>query len=315
MGLDHKRIENAHEKIKLAEQYGVNKPYRRTREGSNYVTSWAGNKIKPKRLHGGRFEVSHTSASGWHVFDHHSNAVATDGHKNIDEATEHAKHLAKHYGPLPSQHDEDQQFSESYDSAQDPFANLPATLQVAGPVLHAPLPPMRTVEEEDDDKQFAEKADKFKEAPSNFKLEEGHRVRVTYGEHKGLVGTVDHLAPSGNFAGVRRGKKFLGYHHASDLHVHSDHLDSQHSEEDGEQFAELHYHGHFGIKHSKHEEQKLRSLIEKHGGENYRGGFSVPTANVNKFHRAATSTGFKEGHNYKKMPGKGIPFKHLTNED
>lgn len=94
------------EKIGAAEKVGTYQSPNRKREGNKYTHSWTGNKIKQERLHGGRFEVGHTSASGWHVFDHHTNTVASDGHKHFDEATQHAKKFAKHYGELPSQHSE-----------------------------------------------------------------------------------------------------------------------------------------------------------------------------------------------------------------
>lgn len=59
-----------------------------------YEISWTGRKINQKRLYGS-FEVLHSSASGWYVFDHETVRVVKDGLANLQAATDEAKRLAK----------------------------------------------------------------------------------------------------------------------------------------------------------------------------------------------------------------------------
>jgi hypothetical protein len=61
----------------------------------NYTHSWTGSKIKQERLHGGTHEVSHSSASGWYVYDHSTGRISSRGHKNFEEATKAAKEASK----------------------------------------------------------------------------------------------------------------------------------------------------------------------------------------------------------------------------
>lgn len=44
----------------------------------NYI-KWTGRSPKPKRTYGNRFEVLHSSASGWYVFDCRDDRVVKDG--------------------------------------------------------------------------------------------------------------------------------------------------------------------------------------------------------------------------------------------
>lgn len=59
-----------------------------------YTVSWTGRKINQKRLYSS-FEVLHSSASGWYVFDHETVRVIKDGLGNLENATKVAKDLMK----------------------------------------------------------------------------------------------------------------------------------------------------------------------------------------------------------------------------
>lgn len=56
--------------------------------------AWTGRPSKPERTYGGRFEVLHSSASGWYVFDCYANRVSGDGLGSIANATKLARKLA-----------------------------------------------------------------------------------------------------------------------------------------------------------------------------------------------------------------------------
>ena len=133
---------------------------------------------------------------------YHKGATVSEGsdHRSLSD------HIDEHFNGPDSQHSEQptSQYSEHQALIRQPGRAEPAvSMRPAGPV------------------QFGEK-----DYVQNDRYEpvEGHKVRVMYGEHKGKTGEVDHVAPSGHFAGVKKGNKFLGYYHASDLHVHKDHL-------------------------------------------------------------------------------------------
>lgn len=63
---------------------------------TTYTTSWTGRAINQKRLHGS-FEVLHSSASGWYVFDHATIRVADRGLDSLAAATKAAKKMAARF--------------------------------------------------------------------------------------------------------------------------------------------------------------------------------------------------------------------------
>lgn len=114
-------------------------------------------------------------------------------------------------------HDSSQHSEESMQYSE---INPGPNVQVAGLVPVGPPISLRPGVAE----QFAE--GNYISAHDSHEPQEGHRVRINYGEHRGKTGTVTHLAPSGKFVGVAKGNKHLGYFHTSDLHYHKEDLDA-----------------------------------------------------------------------------------------
>lgn len=204
------------------------------------------------------FEIEHDGEHTVHVKENGKrvgtiqNTLGKVGHFDVEgvRSSKLASHLSTHGKagkasegsyrlPKSSQHSEQQDDLAEYDSAKDPFAHVPATIAVAGPVIYPPIA-MRAVEE--DTKQFSELGDKAL-SDYGYKLHRNTEGRKIYGHKSGHIIATDHPASNVWEHYADNGKKYHSGKGWSELKKHLDKLHgSQHSEENAEQFAELPHH-------------------------------------------------------------------------
>lgn len=212
--------------------------------------------------HSNRYEVAKIEGKGKkaRAYDKHGHShlpkalVERPEQKTLSGEIRPAKRFEVHHHTLraTTQHSEQQDDLAEYDSTKDPFAHVPATIAVAGPVIYPPIA-MRTVEE--DTEQFDENSEThhaFKKTYPNtthahgrYSGDDHERFHALVMKHGGDVFDNNRFAIPHD--------KLKTFHAFAVSHKYKmNRQSSQHSEEDdGEQFSEHDHLYEMAISHAK----------------------------------------------------------------